>query len=79
MTISREAESSMMRLKMFRDHNNILEKDASVWFELGGLVLLLSPDLFVRQRIHNNCYEASYLDNQSSNDEARTCPELELT
>jgi len=47
MTISREAEGPMMRLKMFRDHNNIVEKDASVRFELGDLFLLQTLDLFV--------------------------------
>jgi len=79
MTISREAEGNMMRLKMLWDHNNIVEKDASVRFERGVLFLMQTLNLFVRQRLHNNCYEASYLDNQSSNDEARTCPELAMT
>ena len=64
---------------MFRDHNNIIEKDGSVRFERGGLFLLLTPDLFVRRMIHAKCNKLSYLDNQSSNDEARTCPELAMT
>ena len=39
---------------MFRDHNNIVEKDASVRFEQWGLFLLLSPDLFVDGRFMQN-------------------------
>ena len=64
---------------MFRDHNNIIETDGSVGFERGGLFLLLTPDLFVRRMIHAKCNKLSYLSNQSSNDEARTCPELAMT
>ena len=52
MTISHEVESPRRQLNMFRDYNNILEKDASVRFERWGLFLLLSPDLFVRRTIH---------------------------
>ena len=79
MTISHEVEWSRRRLKMFRDHNNIAEKDASVRFERWGLFLLLSPDLFVRRTIHAKCNKSSYLGNESSNDEARTHPELGKT
>jgi len=65
---------------MFRDHNNIIEKDGSVRFERGGLFLLLTPDLFVRRMIHAKCNKKlSYLDNQSSNDEARKHSELAMT
>ena len=64
---------------MFRDHNNIIEKDGSVRFERGGLFLLLTPDLFVRRMIHAKCNKSSYLGNESSNDEARTQPELGRT
>ena len=38
MTISHEVEWSWSRLKMFRDHNNIIEKGASVRFERGGYI-----------------------------------------
>jgi len=79
MTISHEVEWSRRRLKMFRDHNNIIEKDGSVRFERGGLFLLLTPDLFVRRMIHAKCNKLSYLDNQSSNDEARKHSELAMT
>ena len=64
---------------MFRDHKNIAEKDAGVRFERWGLFLLLSPDLFVRRTIHAKCNKSSYLGNESSNDEARTHPELGKT
>ena len=79
MTISHEVEWSRSSLKMFRDHNNILEKDASVRFERGMLFLLQTPHLFVQRTIHAKCNKLSYLSNQSSNDEARTCPELAMT
>ena len=79
MTISHKVEWSRSSLNMFRDHNNILEKDASVRFERGVLFLLQTLDLFVRRTIHAKCNKSSYLGNQSSNDEARTCPELALT
>ena len=52
MTISHEVESPRRQLNMFRDYNNILEKDASVKFERGVLFLLQTLDLFVRQTIH---------------------------
>ena len=76
MTIFHEGKWSRRRLNMLRDHNNIVEKDVSVWIEKENQFLLLTPDLSVRRRIHNKCSKSSYLDNQSSNDEARTCPEL---
>ena len=79
MTISHEVEWSRSSLKMFRDHNNILEKDASVRSERGMLFLLLTLHLFVQRTIHAKCNKLSYLSNQSSNDEARTCPELAMT
>ena len=79
MTISREAEGNMMRLKMLWDHNNIVEKDGSVCFEWGGLFLLQTLDLFVRRTINAKCNKSSYLGNQSSNDKARTHPKLAMT
>ena len=79
MTISHEVEWSRSSLKMFRDHNNILEKDASVRSERGMLFLLLTLHLFVQRTIHAKCNKLSYLSNQSSNDKARTCPELAMT
>ena len=79
MTISHKVEWSRRRLKMFRDHTNIVEKDASVRFEHGDLFLLQTLDLFVWRTIHAKCNKSSFLGNQGSNDEARTCPELAMT
>ena len=79
MTIFQEGKWSRRRQNMFRDHNNIVEKDVSVWIEKENQFLLLTPDLSVRRRIHNKCSKSSYLDNQSSNDEARKCPKLAMT
>ena len=79
MTISHDAEWSRRSLKMFRDYNNILEKDANVRFERGVLFLSQTLDLFVRRTIHAKWNKSSYLDNQSSNDEARAHPGLAMT
>ena len=79
MTISHEVEWSTSSLKMFRDHNNIVEKDASVRFERGDLFLLQTLDLFVWWTIRAKCNKSSFLGNQPSNDDARTCPELGKT
>ena len=74
MTVSHEVECSRRHVNMFWDHNNILDKDTSVRFERGVLFLLQTLDLFVLRTIHAKCNKSSYLGNQSSNDEARTCP-----
>ena len=79
MTISHEGKWSRRRLNMLRDHNNIVEKDVSVWIEKESQFLLLMPDLSVRRRIHNKCSKSSYLGNQSSNDKARAHPRLAMT
>ena len=79
MTISHEVESPRRQLNMFRDYNNILEKDASVKFEREVLFLLQTLNSFVRRTIHAKWNKSSYLGNQSSNDEARTHPELVMT
>ena len=76
MTISHEVESSRKHLNMFWDYNNILEKDESARFERGVLFLLQTLDLFARWTNHAKYNKSSYLSNQSSNDEARTHPEL---
>ena len=76
MTISHEGKCSRRRLNMLRDHSNIVEKDVGVWIEKESQSLLQTHDLSVRRRIHNKCCNSSYLGNQSSNDEARTHPEL---
>jgi len=79
MTISHEVESSRKHLNMFWDYNNILEKDASARFERGVLFLLQTLDLFARWTNHAKYNKSSFLSNQSSNDEARTHPELGKT
>ena len=55
MTISHEVERSRRHANMFWDHNNILEKDGSIWFEWGVILILQTPDLFVRHTIHAKC------------------------
>ena len=66
MTISHEVEWSWSRLKMFRDHNNIVEKGASVRFERGDLFLSQTLDLFVRWTIHAKCNNSSLLLNSET-------------
>ena len=79
MTISHKVQGSRKRSNMFWDYNNIVERDMSACFKRGVLFLLITLDLFVRRTIHANYNKSSYLNNQSFNDEARTCPELAMT
>ena len=79
MMISREGERCWRHPKMFWDHTMVMKRESSVGTERGCLFLLLVPDLVFRQTIHVKCDSGRYLSNQSSNDEARTCPKLAMT
>ena len=79
MMISREGERCRRHPKMFWDHTMVMKRESSVGTERGCLFLLLVPDLVFRQTIHVKCDSGRYLSNQSSNDEARTCPKLAMT